>query len=260
MLNQSSITLLFFCVAFITSFSLSNSVSIITEKPHYVNTCKIKEENFINCSTNAVQKLFDEIPNGISDIGLEPLDPLKVPVIKILQGTGPVNVNASLTNVTVLGFGNTHIKLNNVDPKTHDFYTELHLPRLRIDGNYKLLGRILLIPLRGAGTCWFDAKNLDIVVKNFVELIKHDGFHFFKITGIQVKFTIGGLNLYMGNLFDGIKALEESTNRYLNENWQVLADSLNPILTRTIENIMFDILRKVFDNIPADFFISDLAS
>ncbi|KAK9754941.1 Calponin family repeat [Popillia japonica] len=225
---------------------------------HYVTTCQIKKPDFVNCSTNAVQKLFDEIPSGIPEIGLDPLDPLKVPIIKILQGAGPVNVNASLTDVTVLGFGNTHIRLNNVDSKTYDFYTELSLPRLRIDGNYKLLGRILVIPLKGAGTCWFDAKNLDITVRNIVNLEEHDGFHFFRIVGIKVNFSIGGLSLYMSNLFDGIKALEESTNRYLNENWQVLADSLNPILSKTIESIMFDILRKVFDNIPADFFISDL--
>ncbi|KAI4458915.1 hypothetical protein MML48_6g00006193 [Holotrichia oblita] len=233
-------------------------ISIITEKPEYVTTCQIKKPDFVNCSTNAVQKLFNEIPSGIPEIGLDPLDPLQVPIIKILQGAGPVNVNASLTDVTVLGFGNTHIRHNNVDSKTYDFYTELSLPRLRIDGNYKLLGRILVIPLKGAGTCWFDAKNLDITVRNIVNLEEQDGFHFFRIVGIKVKFTIGGLSLYMSNLFDGIKALEESTNRYLNENWQVLADSLNPILSKTIENIMFDILRKVFDNIPADFFISDL--
>ncbi|GJQ83213.1 hypothetical protein Trydic_g18237 [Trypoxylus dichotomus] len=232
--------------------------SIITEKPEYVSTCEIRRPDFVNCSTDAVQKLFDAIPSGIPEIGLDPLDPLKVPIIKILQGTGPVNVNASLTDVTVLGFGNTHILHNNVDPETYDFYTELRLPRLRIDGNYKLFGRILVIPLKGVGTCWFDAKNLEISVKHTVNLEEREGFHFFKIVAVKVKFSIGGLSLYMNNLFDGIKALEESTNRYLNENWQILADSLNPILSRTIENIMFDILRKVFDNIPAEFFISDI--
>lgn len=77
---------------------------------------------------------------------------------QILQGGGgPVTVNASLTNVTVLGFGNTKIVQNIVDPETYDFYTKLTLPRLRIDGDYELLGRILVIPLRGKGSCWFDA-------------------------------------------------------------------------------------------------------
>ncbi|KAG5881282.1 hypothetical protein JTB14_028661 [Gonioctena quinquepunctata] len=227
----------------------------------YVKTCNIKDPRdvFVNCSTNAVQSLFNKIPEGVPEIGLQVLDPLKVSQLNILQGGGgPVTVNASLTNVTVLGFSNTTILHNSVDPETYDFYTKLVLPRLRIDGNYELLGRILVIPLRGKGTCWFDAKNLEINVKSDVIMEKHDGFRFFNVTKVHVKFSIEGLKLYMGNLFDGIKALEDSTNAYLNANWKPVAESLNPILTKTIEDIMLDILRTVFDNIPADFYLSDI--
>ncbi|XP_050305627.1 uncharacterized protein LOC126742855 [Anthonomus grandis grandis] len=225
---------------------------ILDKQPSFVSTCMITKpkEEFVSCSTNAVQNLFNEIPKGNKDIGLQVLDPLRVPFVKILQGGGgPVTVNASLTDVSVVGFGNTKIVLNSVDPETYDFYTKLHLPRLRIDGNYELLGRILVIPLRGKGSCWFDAKDLDINVKSDVIMEKRDGFHFFNVTDVHVKFSIGGLKLHMGNLFEGIKALEDSTNAYLNANWRPVAESLNPILSKTIEDIMLDILQKVFDNI-----------
>lgn len=52
--------------------------------------------------------------------------------------------------------------------------------------------------------------------------------------------------------------LEDSTNAYLNANWRPVAESLNPILAKTIEDIMLDILRKVFDNIPGNFFLGDI--
>ncbi|XP_044259736.1 uncharacterized protein LOC123008153 [Tribolium madens] len=231
----------------------------VIEQPDYVKTCFKNQPGFINCSTHAVQALFNAIPRGEPRIGLDPLDPLKVQKIKILQGGGgPVTVNASLTNVTVLGFGKTQVLYNSVDPVTYDFLTKLRLERLRIDGLYELLGRILVIPLRGKGNCWFDAKNIDIVAKSDVILEKRDGFHFYNVTAIHVKFSIGGLKLHMYNLFDGIKALEDSTNAYLNANWRPVAESLNPILSKTIEDIMIDILRKVFDNIPADYFIGDI--
>ncbi|CAG9856377.1 unnamed protein product [Phyllotreta striolata] len=233
----------------------------LDKQPHYVKTCMIKQprEIFLNCSTHAVQGLFNEIPKGVPEIGLQVLDPLEVDHINILQGGGgPVTVNASLSNVKVLGFGNTRIVFNSVDPKTYDFYTKLALPRLRIDGLYELLGRILVIPLRGKGICWFEAKNLEINVKSDVVMQKHDGFQFFHVTKVHVKFSIGGLKLHMSNLFDGIKALEDSTNAYLNANWRPVAESLNPILSKTIEDIMLDILQKVFDNIPANFFLGDL--
>lgn len=78
--------------------------------------------------------------------------------MQILQGGGgPVTVNASLTNVTVTGFGKTEVLYNSVDPVTYDFVTKLRLERLRLEGLYNLFGRILVIPLRGRGNCWFDA-------------------------------------------------------------------------------------------------------
>lgn len=119
-------------------------------------------------------------------------------------------------------------------------------------------------------------ENISIEAKSDVTLIKKDGFTFYNITAVHVKFDIGGLKFHMGNLFDGIKALgklykkntnyylysfhssEESTNAYLNANWRPVAESLNPILTKTVEDIMIGILKTVFDNLPADFFLSDI--
>lgn len=53
-------------------------------------------------------KMFPFIP-GLPDIDLPPLDPLKIPKIRILQGEGPVNINAALDDVTVTGFGKTEV-------------------------------------------------------------------------------------------------------------------------------------------------------
>ncbi|KAF5298259.1 hypothetical protein FQR65_LT09770 [Abscondita terminalis] len=240
------------------SFYSHLAACYLDTKPDFVDSCYIKKPNFQECSTKSVQRLFSMLPPGIPSIGLQPLDPLHIPIVRILQGEGPVSVNASLANVTVLGFGGSRILSNVVDPKTYDFHTKLVLPKLRIDGNYILLGRILLIPLRGRGKCWFEARDLNIYVKSDVNLIKKDNHHFYNVTGVHVKFTIGGLKLYMGNLFDGIKALEDSTNAYLNANWRPVADSLYPILVRTIQDIMLDILQRVFNNIPAEFFVPDV--
>lgn len=51
------------------------------------------------------------------------------------------------------------------------------------------------------------SEDLEINVKSDVKLERRDGFYFFNVTAVQVKFTIGGLKLHMGNLFEGIKAL-----------------------------------------------------
>lgn len=50
-------------------------------------------------------------------------------------------------------------------------------------------------------------ENLDIIADSDVDLIEKEGFHIFNVTGVHVKFSIGGLKLNMGNLFDGHRIL-----------------------------------------------------
>lgn len=51
---------------------------------------------------------------------------------------------------------------------------------------------------------------------------------------------------------------EESTNTYINSNWRPVAESLYPILVKTIEDILYVVLKQLFDSVPADFFIGDI--
>lgn len=37
-----------------------------------------------------------------------------------------------------------------------------------------------------------------------------------------------------------------------------MAESLHPILVKTIEDILYVVLKQLFDNVPADFFIGDI--
>lgn len=51
---------------------------------------------------------------------------------------------------------------------------------------------------------------------------------------------------------------EESTNAYLNANWRPVSESLRPILTKTIEDILLRFMQKLFYNLPGDFMIGDI--
>jgi hypothetical protein len=52
---------------------------------------------------------------------------------------------------------------------------------------------------------------------------------------------------------------EDSTNEYINNNWRPLADAVKPVLTETIANITTDVLTKLLDSLPAEFFYGDLS-
>lgn len=39
------------------------------------------------------------------------------------------------------------------------------VPKIRIDGNYHMQGRILVIPLNGHGKCWFEPSKISNIHK-----------------------------------------------------------------------------------------------
>lgn len=54
----------------------------------------------------------------------------------------------------------------------------------------------------------------------------------------------------MDNLFNGDKLLGDTTNQFLNENWRVLFNELQPAMLRAIGVMNLAVAKPVFDNIP----------
>ncbi|XP_055676969.1 protein takeout-like [Lutzomyia longipalpis] len=240
---------------------VSSSKGYITKKPAFLKTCPImtvSEEEFTKCSTEDIQRLFQHLYTGIEGLEDVVVDPLKINRIKVLQGAGPVSLNASLSKVTVTGFRHTKVTESKVSPKDFSWDTSFFLPKVRIEGVYSMQGRILIIPLNGRGKCWLEPVNMNIYMHTKTRLIERDGFTFYNVTGTRVEYDISGLRLRFDNLFDGVKALEDSTNAYLNENWRPVNEGLKPVIAKTVEDILLRMMKKIFDNIPANFFVSDI--
>jgi hypothetical protein len=126
----------------------------------WLKTCQFKDPDFFKCSTSSVQGLFDNLVKGLEGIeGLESIDPMKIDRIRILQGEGPVSVNASLTKVKVTGFSKVRVIENQVNSKDYSWVTSIKLPKMRLEGNYHMQGRILVIPLNVSCLARFKYRN-----------------------------------------------------------------------------------------------------
>lgn len=183
---------------------------------------------------------------------------MKLNRIKIFQGDGPVSINSSLSKAVVTGFANTEVvaskydrcgclfhssELNfnidycfRVNPIDYSWETLIHLPKLRIEGNYHMQGRILVIPLNGHGKCWFEpsetkldfnklrecsksiycirnifTENMDITMITKTHLYEKGGHVFYNVTSTKIDYTIDGLKLRLDNLFEGVKVLGKKT-------------------------------------------------
>ncbi|XP_053946598.1 protein takeout-like [Anastrepha ludens] len=238
------------------------SVEFYTEKPAFLPSCKIYQPGFTKCSTNTVQKLIDQLVIGIPEVVEEfgPFDPMHVHDIFFKQDNNDVaTVRANLSEVFVKGFSKTIIKESRVSKKDFSWVTKIFLPKMRLDAMYKMEGRILLIPLKGAGKMFIEIDNLDIILYTKTRLFEKAGFTFDNVTAVRVDLNMTRVRTNFENIFNGhSKEVERSTNEFFNENWRDFYEALKPIIIETVETILYDIMHKVFILIPANFFVEDI--
>lgn len=121
---------------------------------------------------------------------------------------------------TVLSFGS-------VFKKDYSWKTTFTLPVMKLQGDYSLFGRILLIPLNGRGQVFLDAgeqcflislqsnhsytfaENMTVTMHTKTRLYSKGGFTFYNVTNCRVDFKMDGLKSYFSNLFNGNKQLGE---------------------------------------------------
>ncbi|XP_054726326.1 uncharacterized protein LOC129236131 [Anastrepha obliqua] len=233
-----------------------------TEKPSYMQTCRINDPEFVKCSTTSIQKLMDQLGKGIPEVNavIGPFDPLKVKEIQFAQDNqGAVTLHANLTEMVAIGLSKLVIKESKVSKKDYSWETKIYIPKLRLEGQYKMAGKILLIPLNGAGHMFIEIEKLNILMRTKTRLYEKGDFTFYNVTKIRMDLTPGGVKTNFENIFNGnSKEVERSTNLFFNENWREFFEALRPLITETVETTLLDILQKIFHLIPANFFVEDI--
>lgn len=86
---------------------------ILIKIADFLKTCKFsdKDSDFDKCSTESIAGLFKNLAVGIKGLDRpSKIEPMLIPVMRLLTSTGPVSINASLTDCKVTGFGNAIVK------------------------------------------------------------------------------------------------------------------------------------------------------
>ncbi|XP_023034075.1 circadian clock-controlled protein daywake isoform X2 [Drosophila willistoni] len=231
------------------------SVAYFTEKPSYIESCRIYEPEFTKCLTRSTQKFMNEVINGIPELleSFGPMDPMRQDQLTFKQANSDVaTISANLTELLIRGFGNMVIKESNLQDK-------IYLPQMRLDGKYKMVGHILRVPLRGAGKIYIEIDDLNILVNVKTRLYEKGGFTFYNVTDVRVQLDVGKVRTNLENLFNGrSKEVERSTNQFFNDNWRDFFEAMRPLISETVERTLMDLLKKTFDLIPANFFVEDI--
>ncbi|XP_049286339.1 uncharacterized protein LOC125765363 [Anopheles funestus] len=216
--------------------------------PASFSRCKQEDGN---CLLEAITATFRNFHKGVPEIGLVPLDPLRIDKMDIVQGDGPINIVLNFKKVDLTGFQHAQIKKANgftSNPTKMDL--NLVVPVASLVGGYRINGKVLILPIQGEGSSNMTMADCDISLKWTGKLVDRNGKQFYQVDKFKVHFDTSRFYMDFSNLFNGDKALGDNMNVFLNDNWQDILKELKPAISAAFTKIFEAVVTNVFNKVP----------
>lgn len=235
--------------------SASNSVSKL---PKTFKRCKRRDPELNSCMKLALKSALPELVKGIPSLGVLPIDPLNIMNMEIKQGSGPVSIDLTFINVNMTGIGSLSLTSVNTDWDAYKVEINAVLSEpIVIKGNYKINGKVLILPITGTGKCNLKLDNITAFIGVYGKEVIRNKKSFMEVEDLQFKFNTTRLHLYLGNLFNGDKALGDNMNKFLNENWTEIFKELHPSIEAALAQAYKEIANRIFRKVPFNQIVLD---
>lgn len=206
------------------------------------------------CVASVITDFTQEHSDGYEEWNVKGFNPLEVEKIDInSKSSSSVNVHLQILNAKIYGFKglhNTRVKGFGEDIRgPHVIYTDADI--LSLLGDYTVSGKVLILPIRGAGKCNVTYIQPKYEVKFKGEPVNIDGRTHLKIVDFKLNMKINKFFVNLENLFNDAKISKEM-NVFFNENWEDIFKELKDPICRGIEGHVRDVYSAVFKTVPYD--------
>ncbi|XP_062122916.1 protein takeout [Drosophila sulfurigaster albostrigata] len=217
--------------------------------PAFLKVCYRDSPDLNTCARESFESLKPRLMNGIPELFIPPMEPLTVPEIKMDQDSGAIYLHSTYKNVKITGMSTHKLNELTIDPSQMKFVVAMTFPKLHLESEYNIKGKIMMMPMLGDGHCFVDLTNIAMHTEMFGEEYTKNGATYLRIKDIKVKYDLQNVHMQLDNLFNGDKALGQRMNDFLNENWKSLAEEVRPLMTK----VLVDILRASIDKLFNEF-------
>ncbi|RZC34512.1 JHBP domain containing protein [Asbolus verrucosus] len=212
--------------------------------PSTFTKCNRKQSDFNSCLRRAVQGALGRLTEPIKEVGLPNLDPLEVSELTIGAGASAVDFDQNFKHVKVFGFAKSNCSSCEMNFEEKTLRLECFSPEIRMEFEYEVEGRILVVPLYGKGAGAVTLDRMKYVVDFSLEEYKKKGKKYFKAVDSDFAMEPELVKIKIENLFDGDKALTDSVNRLANENWRLIFDDIRTNYQDALAQISLAIFNK----------------
>ncbi|XP_008485058.1 protein takeout-like, partial [Diaphorina citri] len=124
-----------------------------------------------------------------------------------------------------------------------------------LDGMYRIKGNILVLPIVGFGKSNLTLTNFRCHMAISAKPIEKDGRTYWQVEEFVFKLKASRLYVKLENLFNGDKALGDNMNRFLNDNWEILLQEMQPAFEDNLAAAFKEITNRMFLKTPIDLIL-----
>ncbi|XP_016905697.2 protein takeout [Apis cerana] len=230
-------------------------MAIAVELPNNWRICdrSLPQKEYNQCIADAVKDAVVSLAGGLKSFKILPIEPLTVDSVKIGESQGSVTLRQEYKNIKLYGLTkNLEVKNYNIDWDKCLLSSDSYNPQVDFVADYKIEGKVLLLPVRGAGKSNITMYDLKSHNDIYCEKYEKNGETYLRIKKHAVKFNPDKVKLRFENLFDGNKELGEQMNRFINENSELIFKELQTAYEETFSLVFTKIDNEIFNRIPFD--------
>ncbi|KAL1502074.1 hypothetical protein ABEB36_007273 [Hypothenemus hampei] len=230
--------------------SLLFVVNQAAKLPSTWGRCSKTSEHFTECLTKNVQLAINSLNKPTPELSLFSFDPLDIPELYIGEGKGPVNVAQHFKNVTLHGLTNVKVLKSRIDWDKKIMISESLNPKLRLEAQYTMRGRVLLLPIVGEGPCNITLINMKINHFLSFDYVERKGKTYMKSVDFRVTMDPEKVIFKFDNLFGGDKDLGDNINKVLNDNNLEVFTDVRSGYEKSFGTIFNDLANRILLKVP----------
>ncbi|XP_076173818.1 take-out-like carrier protein [Ptiloglossa arizonensis] len=241
-----------FSIVLVATVATLSTVTAI-ELPSSFRICDraLPEQEYNQCIADAARDAVVSLAGGLKNFKILPVEPLLVDSVKIGESQGSVALRQEYRNIKLHGLTkNLQIKNYNIDWDKCLLSSDSYNPQVDFVADYKVDGKILLLPIKGSGKSNITMYDLKSHNNIYCEKYQKNGDTYLRIKKYDVKFHPDRVTMRFENLFDGDSILGEQMNRFINENSDLLFKELQSPYEETFGLVFTKIANDIFSRVP----------
>lgn len=221
------------------------------ELPSSFHTCKKTDPKFLECIAKSAGEAVVSLANGLKSFKILPLEPLALDSIRIGESEGSVSLKQEYKNIKIHGLTkglevkNYYIDFDKVLLRSDGFN-----PQVDFVADYKISGKILVLPIKGAGKCNISMHHLKTQSNIYLEKYNKSDETYLRVTNYKLTLKPESVKITFDNLFEGDTILGEQMNRFINENTDLLFKELRSSYEETFGLVFGKIANQIFSRVP----------